>query len=1417
MKRLTGYIPVPGTIVKEDGRFTRINVPNSFWNGKTKVRIRIVMWPDRSQVIPPIIDGVDIRQPEYDLQRTALPGAGLYVDSTISAHVGASGDNSGTGRADVVADRLVPGNYPLWFGDSEQGLACSEVPHGTHFDTAAGWRSWISSIPFERFTFNTVLCPEWYKRDAGTYAERLWILATPHPEGGVSFGRMKDWWVGPWWGREHWYCDGPALMFGGYTPAEHRAVAFIYEGSDDEVPQPYGYLYLCDACRAHAAQEGRKDVGFGGDHSANRFLKMVLESTDANGDQQVVNAFVTRYSTPATVSGRAYEYYYGHSPLHQTLAEANPLQVYSANAWDTLIRAANVPGGHWIVDGWQYSYGFIRIEEWGRNYDPRGLMGGQITLRALLQPQMRWYDPWFSDDRPTPVMLESDFLAPRQFMNSRSRLSSAYPVGEWDFPPEVVYKWKTRPDQIFNESLPVDEPLNMRYFNMGGEDAKGRHMRSKWQIDVEARHFYIGSDSATVETGKAEHTIDLYLIGLKELQRAFYRVVLFSIGGGLIGTMMGLEGFGTAINQLNIAKGRLARESRGVGGSEEKPTRYVRHQYDAEKHSHILTLANNYPRTLETTLPNGTKTYWEERVVESRFGAVPAVSGYIDPRGEVVIAWPHSKRWMFQPNINMHVRGVEDQYVVEGYKEGREYRDRQGRTYILTENKEHSGWAANPNRVHRAADFGARSIQITSDESDEYAALVWDQHVGQGQYVPYVQLIKKNELFAPRGRLRVMGTGAQAFIPSEELDLFTHEPGDGKHNRGAPLSVPVEGQEIFSDPELRRTQDWRHVYPIPILENELVLLVGDKEVLCRYDESEGDVSRVVGQSSPKEGHPDEYIPVPHIFLRVLPYSLFNPAKGYSPLIETGVFEGPKLMASDIDQGYNPTAFYRDGDVYIVYNTMEEPGRVPAYHGSAFQEYDATIIPGAPVYLRVRGAPIKQAPGRCSTKPAIQCYVSAYPARTPVKMVKLPASALGPALATYLSPLDAKGNLAKPSDHEANVVEGTINDQDSLADSLSAQVEDEPPVIARCGPPMLPGDFGRYYGQVVTAYRAYSANNPNPQESRGPKDAPPSDDDWDEWAEACTAYVYDEVSVLSRRQVAIIVYDLLMRVSSEMTALKLAMRTYWGPLDDDTRCPECGAYELFCTDIDEGRHIVGTFVCRACGNSFTDDCHYVELEYVDAAYDDSRSRIWLAGGLYTENFSTGAQEGLIFTTYRMNGAGIWAGERPVVQADVDYQQIFDEDPGPGSAKEKPYLWDTADKRQYGSGGVVRTDQPASYEVDKKPPPVEDGLEHIPFTPPHKPKLLISSDRIALLTVDRELYDVALSRMDREERTVDPGDHIASTASPVIPRIYYSFDGKLWGSDYHQITRHDPPDSDLYEAPKRDFWELPTDLKQKSGQG
>jgi hypothetical protein len=58
----------------------------------------------------------------------------------------------------------------------------------------------------------------------------------------------------------------------------------------------------------------------------------------------------------------------------------------------------------------------------------------------------------------------------------------------------------------------------------------------------------------------------------------------------------------------------------------------------------------------------------------------------------------------------------------------------------------------------------------------------------------------------------------------------------------------------------------------------------------------------------------------------------------------------------------------------------------------------------------------------------------------------------------------------------------------------------------------------------------------------------------------------------------------------------------------------------------------------------------------------------------------------------------------------------------------------------------------------------------------------------------------------------GDHASHTCSPTIPRIAKTEDGGLtWTSDYYN------DDEDVMMQPKRDWWELPRDLKQKTQQG
>jgi len=1439
MKRWTGYTPVPGTIVKQSEGFTSLALPDYYWHGKNKLRVRVVMWPDMTQALTPVVDGVSIKQPTYGIERGALSLFGEYTDSTISAHTGADNGNSNTGRADRVADRLVLGNYPL---PTRAGA------HGTYIDTAVGCRAWAAAMPFSLFTLDTVLCPKWEDGGGGWGWDpaRFWIIATPHPEGGVSFVRMIDYYAGLYWGEERWFCDAPELMFGGRAPEGHKPILYISEWSDDVPPSPYGYLYMCEACRKQALAEGRKDKGFGGDNSANRLIKLIMVNGQNEDGEDIPGACAnTTYSSPATASGRSYEFYYGHTPLHGTIVTANPVSVNSVNGVERLkpIRRITDPGEvgeavQEITAGWKWSNGETLYETWGRNYDPRGLMLGEISTRGLAQPNMRMFDPYFSNDRPTPEMLESDFLAPRQWMDAKHVLRKSYPVGEWSLPPEVIYKWKTKPDPIFNESLPIDEPLNMRVFNMGLKDRKKKYVAGEgegsatwiwvpnrmldtvWEVLVEANHFYIGSNSSTVGTGKAKHHIDRLLMGEKELREAFTKAMLWGAVGGVGGLLIGgLSAINGAINNLNLIYGNLVEPKYGAGGSGDKPTRYVRTQYDTEKRLYTVTLANNEAER-NVVLPNGQLMFAKERRIESRFGCVPSISGYFDQRGEIVVMWPHSKRWMQSPSLVMQVAGVEQQYVIEKYR-AVTGEDSKGRK--TTEEKVSEGWAANPNRVHRPADYGVRNVQASTDETERYVALVWDQHLDNGHYIPYVQLVDKHRLFAPRGVIRSINGGGKAFIPSESFEHFKSNDGDGKVNRGTELVQRAEdGVERLADAEMDRPQDWRHVYPLPIGKTQVVLLIGDKELICDYDPETGVMNPVTASNAATVNLSDTQAPVSHIFLRVLPFGLFNPrpgdaGDGATAVLNTGVFEGPKYNSEPLAQGYNPTATYDNKDVHVFFNSMSEPGRVPPLHGGGFCEFEVNISPGDEAQVKVYGAEMRTAPGGSS--PAVQCYVAAYPARTPVRHMRIPASKLGSMLNTYTNP--AETEVAESGQAETAAVEAMLRYQDTIADELTNNTEDLGLLVARCGPQLTNKEFRQADSRITGFYNAYIAKHAPPKPYNDKNPGTPKE--WEDYANAITDYVYNAMAGylnLSRRQILVFLYDKLMGTPIGQTAVKLALRTYFTNQDDDVRCPKCGAIALFCTDVVEGLHQIGTFRCAACGHEFTDDCHYIEMEYVDAACDPARGRIWLVGGIYDTNLALGCDEGFPYITSKIPSSGIWGAERVIMPNEVDYKQIVDENPGPNDNKAKPYLWDTADTRQWSTDSSLPAEG-ANNEVDKLVPPVEDGLDHISFIPPHKPKIMATKRGLTCLLLTREYYDAALSKRgqgeDEEELQTNPGDHIASTASPSIPRTYYSRDGFLWDSDYHKVWKREAPEADIYVQPKRDWWELPLDLKDKTGHG
>lgn len=277
-------------------------------------------------------------------------------------------------------------------------------------------------------------------------------------------------------------------------------------------------------------------------------------------------------------------------------------------------------------------------------------------------------------------------------------------------------------------------------------------------------------------------------------------------------------------------------------------------------------------------------------------------------------------------------------------------------------------------------------------------------------------------------------------------------------------------------------------------------------------------------------------------------------------------------------------------------------------------------------------------------------------------------------------------------------------------------------------------------------------------------------------------------------------------------------------DDDIRCPECGEYDIWWDNATWGRlpgqstdypeREIATFHCNGCGKQWVEQCHGFQGANVDVSYEESKNRIWLVGGRWRENLSIGAVDGELLFTWSVNNGGIWKAERWLPTDKVKYQQIADKDPGPDAENSKPYLWDESDTFQHRSSSeadFTTNEETMEDDYDKIPIPIEDGVEHIAVLPEHKPSIFTDQlGNICVAYLQLELYDAALAARETDN---PKGDHAASTCSPTIPRIAKTENGGLtWTSDYYNEGNED-----VMLQPKRDWWELPRDLKQKTRQG
>jgi hypothetical protein len=1357
MERWSAWREVPLTITAAGEGF-EIGLPDGMQLlGKTKVRVRLTMWPSYPHCQhTPAVDAVRAVCYPSSTQIQLTAGTGRFTDSTISTHTGYGAENSAGGRAEVVRDRTVLGgySYPIEWAEAVQY-------QGIYYDTAVGFKIGVFGDTYDEvdwadgfvFEFDSGVPISWSGGGIWDLAVG-WIIATPNPNGGVSFVRMMEPQWGPNRNMEWWYCDAPRAVFGidgegwldeegtpgvDYIPG-HRPTAFIYEGSSDEPPQPYGHVYMCEGCRKWAAEHGYENVGFGGESTQNRFIKL---KTNANG-----GIYSTQYSRPAAISGHAQEFYFNYHPVHNTRATLS---------WNGYIKDGNLL----VVDD-----SFSR--EWGRDNEMRGLHNGQLNGDA---PNTQvFFDPWFSDGRPTPTLGEADFLQPPQYQQSKDRLSVAYPVGDYDFPSETVWKWKTQVDpwDPFDEPQPIDEPLNMRCFDLSYDN----QYPCVYTLNVSGDHFYIGSNSRTVSTDSAftkqPHN--------DQFRMFFQWTMMGAATGTLIGTMGGLAVGATYLAQPWQFPDET--EKTGGGGDEDHPTRYLRRGWDFTPWSQALVAPHNSGyRDHNTRLPNGDLMPWKEAHLNHVFGAVPCINAFVDYDGHVIVTWNHSKRWQGNNSIIMQKMGQETQL----------------RRILGSSN--HS-FAANPNRL-LCVSYGM-SPSAFFDTSTGTAWCIWSEWTPVG-YFTYIKQFNIHEALSPQGTLYnaagkyAFFDGAGAMTDKQETHITPTEIPD--------IFIPNVSKDNYQTVHLQHA---RHAQVKFHPSLPVAYLTYDREILYTHQN---------GALVPARGNEEYNFTVSQVYLE---RALIDPWEKIIGITDSGdivplLSKQGAMQITDVPIacGRNPSISFAKDGFFVFYNRDDNQLHDKVFHGGGYVDYTANIPPSNDIKLKIDGAPIEADP--LGQRPYIAAYVSTWPVQEDV----------------YFRSADISSMEKKTNEFIANKIgqgtklDGTLEwssylqeHRQEIMDYISSEAlgEETRVVMRDCS---LPSP--QLLNEIISSLRSKVAElSFRPSFSTNPSNLTV------EQMEQAYIEVYKQYPQVSHTMLYALFGGIIQGWDDKQLKYVAWTRAYLEN-DSDIRCPECGEYDIWWEECGWGKlegqdetypeREIATFNCNGCGKQWVEQCHGFTGANVDAVYEENRNRLWLVGGRWRENLSLGAVDGELLFTWSVNDGSIWKAERWLPTDQVNYQHIVDKDPGPDSEDKKPYLWDSSDtfehtvERESYFNIKEETSEP---DYNKIPIPVEDGLKHIAVLPEHKISAFLSqSGDMCVAYLQLELYDAALAARETDN---PKGDHVATTCSPTIPRIAKTKDGGLtWSSDYYD------EDEDVMIQPKRDWWELPLDLKDKTKQG
>lgn len=1373
MERWSAWREVPLTVTEPEGDY-RISLPNGMSaRGKDKIRVRVVMWPSWPHYQhTPAVDAVRAKCYPSEKEVQLLPSSNRFMESTIATHTGYGPESSQGGRAAIVRDRTVLGSY------SYPIEASSEVrEEGVYFDTAVGFKvgafgDGVAGVDwdFERgdefvFQFDSGVPISWTGHSIWDLSVG-WIIATPHPAGGVSFVRMMEPQWGPNRNKEFWYCDAPRAIFGltgspvpgeegmeegNYVPG-HQPTAFIYENSPDVPPQPYGPVYMCEACREYAAEHGYDDVGFGGDDSANRFIKLKTNSPAI---------YATQYSRPAAVSGHAQEFYFNHHPLHNTRADLN---------WSGI-----------IVDNEAVALNDDMSERgWGRDTELRGLHGGQLNHDA---PNSQVFlDPWFSDARPTPTLLESDFMQPPQYQQSKTRLSRAYPVGDYDFPVETIFKWKTATGWLdpFSEPQPIDEPLNMRCFDL----AYNSQYPCIYNLRVTADHFYIGSNSRTASTDSA------YTKQPRNDQFAmFFKWTMMGATLGLAGT---LTGIGIGASYLNQPwQFPDAKEKTGGGGTKEKPTRYLRKGWDFTPWQQIIQPPHNRnDHDFNTRLPNGDIMPWQEHHFNHVFGVVPSINAFVDYDGHIVLVWNHSKRWHPGPSVIMHKMGKETQMREVIPIESNEAR--------VTPEEGRYSYAANPNRVIHIGDGSAPNIFF--DPSTGSAWCLWNDWVRpEVGYLTYIKQFNIHDAMSPHGTLYNASGNVSFFAGEGEMTerQDTHQSPEDISDMFIPNVDPDNPQKLHQQHARHPQVKFHDKLPVAYLSY-------DREILYTHKN---------GVLEPANGNEEYNFTVSQVYLERALIDPWGKILAFSPDgdLQSMLNKQGAMRVSDtpIAIGRNPAVTFARDSVFIFYNRDDNQIHDKVYHGGGYQEYTATIPPSNDIELKIDGAPIE--PDPMGQRPYVAAYVSTWPVAEDVYFRASDIAMLEQEANQFVEDKIGQGeSLGSTEEWNTHIQEN----RQRLMEHISAEaLEDETRVVMRDGALPSPNLLGEIISGLRKEAKQLSAQ---PSFSSNPQEVDIED------MENAYLGVYKAYPQVSHALLYALFGGIIQGWSDKELKYMAWTRSYIEN-DNDVRCPECGEFDIWWDNNTWGRlpgqdttypeREIATFNCNGCGKQWVEQCHGFPGANVDATYEEAKNRLWVVGGRWRENLSLGAADGELMFTWSVNNGGIWKAEKWLPTDQVNYRHIANKNPGPDNEDRKPYLWDSSDTFQHEE--TVETDfklKETTMEDDyqKVPIPIDDGLEHIAVLPEHKVSVFTDQvGNICVAYLQLELYDAALAA----RKTDNPkGDHASSTCSPTIPRIAKTEDGGLsWTSDYFN------EDEDVMLQPKRDWWELPKDLKDKTQQG